>query len=315
MKIHLYNLYHIGDLFFNQSTVKNICQSNAKHQITMYCLYNFEIFRDIPNLKVEHVQSHPQWEILQQNHPFTRLDHETLAINLHICAVSLVSGYQLDQLELKLYNFQCALQNMFCHINDLFKTDLVLTSLSKNELIPILPEVSINAFLSWYADKNDKQLVFYYNYLPKSGQTISFTNHNSIIIHLATTFPDTYILLPTIDSQLQYMIDTKCLTKIINCKEQFECYETESCKNIIQLTKISEYCNYSIHFDTGACFYYINTNTYHSKNTILHVAINTYYYNKLISNYTDDDTIIINNKIKFIEANDNNLDQLIYALT
>jgi hypothetical protein len=316
MNIHLYNLFHIGDLFFNQSIVKNICKSNPKHKFTMYCLYNFGIFSDIPNLEVKHATSHPQFELLQKNHPFMRIGEDTLIINLWIAALFMnaSSGYQQDQIECQLYNYQCALYNVFRSINYFLKTDLLLTHLSKNELLPVLPSVPMESFSEWYNTMNNKQLVFYYNYLPKSGQPIPFTNHDEILMKLATMFSDTLFLVPLIGPELKYMIVTNCLTNIVCCKETFGYAQTESGTHLIQLAKVAEQCNYSIHFDIGACMYYLNSNIYNSKHTVLHIGVNTGYYDKIVSNFTKEDEDFVSKKIIYLYANDNNIDYIVNKL-
>ena len=307
MKLHLFNLFHLGDLFFNRPIVQNIVTSNPSCEVHMYCLYNFAMFQDIPGLTVHLAQSHPKWYILQQNLPFFKIDDDTIAVNLWIATLftNASSGYTQDQIECQFYNYQIALSNVFRSMMGYMNVSLSLSILNKTELIPTLPPVPMDAFTSWYENHSSSRLVFYYNYNPKSGQPVPFSNHTPILIRLATEYPNTLFLVPSAGPELS------SIRNIIDCEKEFGYGPVESGENAIQLSNVADVCDYSIHFDVGACFYYLNRNLYCSKHTVLHVAVHDYYYRNLVSNLPTEDPV--RNKIRYIQTKNDSVEPLILA--
>lgn len=262
----------------------------------MYCLYNFAMFQDIPGLTVHRAQTHPEWYILRNNMPFFKIDDDTIAVNLWIATLFMnaSSGYTQDQIECQFYNYQIALSNVFRSMMGYMNVSLSLSILNKMELIPTLPPVPMDTFTAWHQDHMNSRLVFYYNYNPKSGQPVSFSDHTPILIRLTTEYPDTFFLVPSAGPELS------SIRNIIDCEKEFGYGPVESGENAIQLSNVADVCDYSIHFDVGACFYYLNRNLYHSKHTVLHVAIHDYYYRKLVSNFPIEDPV--RNKIRYIQT-------------
>jgi hypothetical protein len=151
-------------------------------------------------------------------------------------------------------------------------------------------------FIDWNNNRTDKRrLVFYYNYHPKSGQTIPIDNHNLFIIEIAKVFTNYIFLLPNFSQDIEQLIINHSITNIISCEKKFNCKEDITCKNLCMIQKILDHCDFSIHFDIGACFYYINNNTISSKNIPIHISTSEYYTNNLYKN-----SINIKNKANVI---------------
>jgi hypothetical protein len=140
------------------------------------------------------------------------------------------------------------------------------TPLSPIEVLPKIPNTNIDLFLKW-RKINKQPLLFYYNYLPKSSQHIpcmTEDEHMCVILHILTINPDYKILVPKYQG---------LHPRIISCETTFNCVETSTCENVYKLTKIQSLCDYSVHFDIGACMTYMNTDFFTRRNTILHFYI------------------------------------------
>lgn len=278
MKIHLFNNFYNGDLFFNQPIVKNICKNNPEHIFTMFCNYNTYIFRDIPNLNIStHVPYTP--DILYT------ITNDILIINLWIGSLfnnKHITHTTQEDIECNVHNYIIAFKNLLAHIKDTTGIIINLDNFTEDVYLPVIPFVDISDFKSWNKSRdNSSKLIYYPNYYPKSGQQISINNHDDFIYHLALTYPNYIFLVPKLSEQMR----EKNISNIIDCETKFNCKETNSCENLCKLQKIIEECNYSIHFDIGACFYYINSMTPFSKNSIIHIGVSDFYYKNMIKNF------------------------------
>jgi hypothetical protein len=325
MKIFFYNIYNLGDLLFNKSILQTICQSNNNHTLFMISRYNSYLFSDIPNLQHIFFDNIDKTyiDLCNKNNICYFIDNDTdsIFINLWIGTTifNIISNLTVKDCECNLINQFILTQHIFNHIysncNILININYNINEM--NSLLPIIPKTDISFFLKWYEINKNHKLIMYFNYTPKSGQMIPFGSHNDIVLHLAKHNPNSYILLPFIPNDLQLLINKLQINNIINCSILFDCIENKSCENISKIIKISEYCDYSIHFDIGACFYYINQNIYNSNNLILHIGINNDYYNSLINNFSQNDqTYMRNYKIKLLLSHNesaiiSNIDQYI----
>lgn len=296
MLIHLYNNFHNGDLLFNEPVIRNLCTNNPEHTFVMFCTYNSFIFKDIPNLTVELSTPYDRnifFYIINPNH---------IAINLHIGALhnqSNITFLQLCDLELHLENYFTAFKRILNYIKNTHNIDIKFEDFSRPLYLPHIPTANISEFLSWKQNNPTKQkLVFYYNYSPKSGQQIPFDDHDIFLINLANNFTNCTFIIPKYTEKLRDYIENRINSStpnIISCEESFNCKEDKSCENLTKLQKILENCDYSIHFDIGACFYYYNDSYLQSNNIPIHICVNEYYPNRLGQNIPE-----IRNKTKTI---------------
>jgi hypothetical protein len=166
------------------------------------------------------------------------------------------------------------------------------------ESLPTFPDSDISKFEEWLKH-NPAQTLFYFNYMPRSGQRVPFSDHDDILIPLCAKHAGVNFILPKTSDRLSEHIKSNGITNIINCSELFDCMETNTCENLCKLTKIFSLCDYSVHYDIGACFHYVNDKLHEAKNMVLHVGCNTFYFDKFASHY---DPAIFNSKAKFLEC-------------
>jgi hypothetical protein len=264
----------------------------------MFCKYNSYIFKDIPNLTIS----------LQVPYPngcqFYYFSSDILVINIWVYALSLcenITSFNLSHLECNLPNYVIAFKKMleYIYLNHQIKINFEDFS---DDIISVVPDTDISQFTNWNNSRTDKKLVFYYNYLHQSGQNIPF-DHDRLVINLANSFSNYIFIIPKFTEIMRNYINNKGKdsSNIISCEEKFNCIEDITCENLCKIQKIIEQCDYSIHYDIGACFYYCNKSTLTSKNIPIHISINSFYYNNLTSV-----SLSIKNKTKLLIANNNN---------
>jgi hypothetical protein len=299
MKINLYNHYHIGDLLLNEPVIRNLCINNPTHEFTMMCHYNIYMYKDIPNLKVIYVNPN-----LEDRTFYTISQDENkekiLNINLWIIPIFEFMCNTLPEEKVKYIkednsNLECNIKTYFgCfkraleYIQTKEGIKLEFEEYDDVKYLPKLPEADINEFHKWNLNRDQtKKLVFYYNYLPRSGQRIPIFHHDNFIIQMAESHPNYIFILPTFSRRLRNYVRQKSMHSFVNlieCEKQFNCRQTVICENLFKIQKIVELCDYSIHFDIGACFFYLNNRTKTSKNIPIHLSVKEYYFNNLMEN-------------------------------
>ena len=296
MNILLYNNFHIGDLLFNQPIIKNLCKNNPNYTFKLYCNYNTYIFKDIPNFDVIISGIFPAPPTIF----FTIINENTVAINLWIAALASnysITGLKLDDIECNIHNYTIAFKRILDFIKDNSKIAINLEDYNDNIHLPVIPDTDISEFIDWNSKKKDlKKLVFYYNYTPKSGQTVAINDHNTFIVDIAQVFVDCIFIIPNFTPEIEHNIAKSSITNIISCEKDFNCKQNPiSCEHLSKIQKIIEHCDYSIHFDIGACMYYINNNIEFSKNIPIHISVSDVYPSRLMCNSDK-----IKNKMKLI---------------
>ncbi len=221
-------------------------------------------------------------------------------INLWIASIAKFADIRVDNIECNINETYNTLSNNFKVINNTHGLQLLLKNIcDKYELLPEIPHTNIDLFIKWYDNNKDKKLIFYYSYI--SGQPLPLVNHDNILINLSILYPNKYILVPYISNELNVFLHNNNINNIIDCRNTFNCIETRLCENLCKLNKIVELCDYSIHFDIGATMYFCNKNIYNSKNKILYISTNEFFYNSLKSNFNN-----VNDKYTLILSNNEN---------
>jgi len=301
MKILLYNTYHNGDLFFNQSIVRTLCKKNPNHSFTVVCRYNSYIFSEIQNLTISH---DVQEFISRESNLYFVIDNETIAINIWIGALFMnpaITNTTLPDLECNMSGYVKAFQSVLFHIHHELDIKIEVDEYDTMTYMPIIPKTDMSLFQDWYHNRDTtRTYVFYYNYLPKSGQYIPIQNHDVFVFELANIYPHHTFLIPTISPELEMKLHESDIKNVIDCYKQFGLHENITCDNLCALERILQVCDYSIHFDIGACFYYLNQSSITSKNTIIHVGKDSYYYDNMYTNYSD----FLKHKWTFLQADD-----------
>ena len=304
MRIHLFNHYHNGDLFLNEPIIRNLCKNNSEHTFTMFCNYNSYIFKDIPNLTISLQNPYPNGS------QFYYFSSDILVINIWVYALSLcenITTFNLSQLECNLPNYVIGFKRMLEYIYVNHQIKINFDDFSEDIYLPNVPDTDISKFINWNNNRinsnPNQKIIFYYNYIPKSFQTISSEDHDRLIINLAEYFSNYIFIIPKFSEIMHNYINNKDKdsSNIISCEEKFNCIEDITCENLCKIQKIIENCDYSIHYDIGACFYYCNKSTITSKNIPINISINSFYYNNLTSI-----SLSIKNKTKLLIANNNN---------
>jgi len=278
-----YLLEHIGDTFQTQKVVQNIIHCNTNTKTFFYMNKNFFIHSDISaNLLM--TQNEKLLEAIHINH---KHPHKMIAqINKDIVLIDINQGkllnYGIHTAEMNPESYQTGIVTFFDKLRNDKIIDLNYTVLENKDLIPEIPATNIDLFLEWRKlIKNP--LIFYNNYFPKSGQLIPCMTdyeHDQVIIHIAKINPHYIILVP------KYTEGIKDIPNIVSCEKSFNCKETITCENIYKQLKIQDFCNYSIIYEIGACFIYMNTDAFLKKNTILQFTTNDNgSYHKLVTDF------------------------------
>ena len=241
------------------------------------------MFKDIPNLTIQLAVQY------DNNFFFNIINTEHIVFNLWIAALgtqSHITGFDLSSLECNLPNYFTAFKKMINYINATHKFNINFDDYSEDTYLPRLPDTDISDFLRWKENRgNNNKLIFYYNYLPQSGQGIFTQDHSTFIINLATNMPECTFIVPKFCPEIKNYTLTH--NNVIICQEHFNYKEDITCENLVKNQKILEECDYSIHFDIGACFYYVCESSKGANNIVLYLTKTNYYYNNLQSNSKD----------------------------
>jgi hypothetical protein len=311
MNIILFNLFHIGDIYFNQKFVKYLCENNLEHKFYYFCSYNRFIFNEISNLKVlvEEDELYTKYEniFIQRNmfnngsdnfnnlcDPYFVIDNNLLFINMWCLAFNKIVNTN-NNMDCDLRRLLIANKLRFNEIENDLKITLNFPVDNCELLVPTLPKVNIDEFLEWYKS-NNKSLIFYYNYLPMSGQHTPVSNeneHNYILENLSRVFSDKIFIVPKMNAELKNICITNNINNIISCIDNFNCIETKSCENLVKIAKITTYCDKTFYFDVGANFLIFNSNIFDDtvKSIYINISSSSIIYNKFRS------TIDISSKI------------------
>jgi hypothetical protein len=263
-----YHIGHIGDTFHTQRIIQNIIHCNPDKQILFYTSNNQYIQNDISNnMLVKNNETADIINLLEKIHknPYTLVlqNNEILTIQL---GINKLINNGIGMVEMNPISYQDAIIHFLSELKKNCDIHFNYTPLSPIEVLPKIPNTNIDLFLKW-RKINKQPLLFYYNYLPKSSQHIpcmTEDEHMCVILHILTINPDYKILVPKYQG---------LHPRIISCETTFNCVETSTCENVYKLTKIQSLCDYSVHFDIGACMTYMNTDFFTRRNTILHFYI------------------------------------------
>jgi hypothetical protein len=275
-----YHIGHIGDTFHSQRIIQNIIRCNPDKDILFYTPNNQFIQNDISNnLLIKNDDTATIIDALEKihMHPYLLVVQFDTIVTIQLCASKLINN-GIHICEMNPISYQDGIIQYLKKIENEHNLHFNYIPLSPTELLPKIPTTNIDSFLEW-RKVNTQPLLFYYNYLPKSSQQnpcMTEDEHMSVILHLLTINPDYLVLVP------KYL---GCHPRIISCEKMFNCTETNTCENIYKLTKIQFLCDYSIHFDIGACEIYMNTEFFQRRNTILHFNTNGSGYLDTIYNF------------------------------
>jgi len=270
MKIIFYQWGHIGDGFFTKSFIKQFCELNDDHDISLMLKYNSFLFTDILNLKIImpcNDNKYTNNDFNGKNYdPFNNIivDNDEYLINNNIVEepfpdifyrlyndvlyiktwFGIISNYDItDYMDCDIGKFNIYFNNIINDINN--KYDFNLKLINNIDLLPTIPKTDIYEFLNF---KNNKKIIFYYNFYGNAHQKFNI-DHDDNIIKLSNKYPDYFICCALKPNVSNY--------NIISI-ENFNYIKDPSCKNITNAYYCAINSDIVYSFDTGACFYYLN---------------------------------------------------------
>ena len=306
--IIFFNRYHIGDVHLSQPYIKNIIESNKD-------IYNFYAYTHINTFIFENIK------IIDSNNNSHLLDivkhHEMsssryiyikeqgiLLINTWLAVLAQCNSDIIRDIECNLYKYNNVYKQI---LNDILNEHNIIIHFNDTNIFPVIPCIDMTEFNNFQNKNQNYNFLFYYNYLPNSGQKIPIetaTEHDTVILEIAKN--KTYmILVPSISSNMQEIIDKNLITNIIDCTKVFNLIQDITCYNVYYLAYIANKCNISIHFDVGVCFTYINkdfiqnfVSSTNMNQKCVHLGITPYFYKNLII----DNPSIPDNYVIFYES-------------
>lgn len=300
-KIIFFNNYHIGDLLFTKSFIKQFCELNDNYDISLLCSYNSFLFSDIKNLNIimpsiENNYKNDKFNggtnepinniyinndvykyykniinnIFIETNLYTNLNYyiynnEIIFINTWIG----IDYYKyVKLLECNLINCNKYYNYIINDINNEYK--LKINLINNLDLMPSIPYTNIDDFLN-FISINKKKTIFYYNYYPNSNQSFTNINHEYNIKSLSIKYTD-YIICCAIKPDYN-------ANNIISI-EQFGYNKDITCENIAKALYCAMNSDIVFSFDIGSCFYYLNDLLEQTfKGIWFHVACTDKYYN------------------------------------
>jgi hypothetical protein len=274
MKIIFYQWGHIGDGFFTKSFIKQFCELNDNHDISLMLKYNSFLFTDIPNLKIIMPCNNNKYtntdfngknydpfnniivdnneylihnNIVEEPFPdiFFRLFNDILYIKTWF---GIINNYDItDKIDCDIIKINIYFNNIIKIINN--QLNLNLNLINNINLLPTIPNTNIDKFLNFKLNHNNK-IIFYYNYYGNACQKFNI-NHDDNIIKLSNKYPDYFICCALKPNVSNY--------NIISI-EIFNYIKEPSCENISKAYYCAVNSDIVYSFDTGACFFHLNNN-------------------------------------------------------
>jgi hypothetical protein len=297
-KLILMNLFHIGDVFMIQQIMRRICLYNPHVQIEFVAYNAFYLYKDIakecPNLTIVDASVHPLRKRFKRIRfmPFVCLHPGVFVVHLWLGALGCferVPGSERiprsdSYLEYHYENMYKKVQRIFGHIHTVFGVQFALPDCEhRSQLIPIIPDTDTALFDAWRVTRGDRPRVLYYNFGPRSMQSIGIReeDHARIVLALSAARPDMDVLVP-------FGAPAERPSNVWSCEESFGCVVSPSCENLCMLAKINLNCNFSVHFDIGACLFYPSQYLYsHTSCKFIHASIESFYYERLRDSFGD----------------------------
>lgn len=281
--IVFYNFWNFGDIYFSQPYISNIIKNNPNYDFYYACKQGDFIFNNVKDLKIVDLTIFIDLTNKSHTHYFYNQNKKILFINTWVVPMhfkymkyNIIPDTVIDILHQ--YNIQTIEDiNKNFNFNIIFDKDI--------NIIPELPIIDLTSYDNFKKQNNDKTIIFYYNYLPQSGQQVPVKteeDHNKIIVKLSNN-NNNIILLPEINEKLDKIIKIFNKNNIYDANKLFNLDINRKCYNIIYYGWICMKCNYSIHYDSGRAFTYINNyavnNDFITKR--LHISNNNDYYQRM----------------------------------
>ena len=295
MKVIFSNNCSVGDIYFSQPFIKNIVTNNPEHDYYIYhqtCSY---YFTDV--LKIKDVNKIPELkELLYQVFNFKINLHELVNIDnmssyiyrydktnniLLICTwLGCIRKKYPDMLECNMIKYNDTYKFLVYDLNKELDINLKFDHKLSLDIYPEVPTLNINKFREFKNKNFNKNIIFYYNFLPSSGQSYpvkNYNEHNEIIKNLSE---NNIVVIPHKQS---YKGNTDNVYFADDFLENVEYYDA---KNFYYHAQMAYESDYSIYYDLGRGFMSMNKKFIEENNCNirLHITNNEYFYHSLNTN-------------------------------
>jgi len=309
MKVIFSNNCSVGDVYFSQPFIKNIVENNPDNDYYIYhqtCSY---YFTDI--LKIKDVNKIPELkELLYQVFNFKINLHDLVNIDnmssyiyrydktnniLLICTwLGCIRRKYPDMLECNMIKYNDTYKLLVYDLNKDLNINLKFHHNLSLDIYPEVPTLNINKFIEFKHKFFDKKIIFYYNFLPSSGQSYPIKNydeHNEIIKNLSE---NNIVVIPHKQSY------KGTIENVYFADDFLENVDYYDAKNFYYHAQMAYESDYSIYYDLGRGFMSMNKTFIKNNNSNirLHITNNEYFYNSLNNNF-----LIPKDYIKLIKVN------------
>ena len=316
MKIIFANNCSIGDIYFSQPFIKNIVQNNPQYHYYIYhqtCSY---YFTDLLEPSIKDVNKIPELKELIYNIFDFKIDIDKLT-NIHnlssyvyrynkehniliICTWLgiLREKYEIIK-ELDMLSYNKGYELLINDINFDLNVNLIYDNLINLNLYPCVSHLDITKFKDFKEINSDKKIIFYYNFLPSSGQSFPIKDdreHIEVIKSLNKNKNNIIVLTKKYKTELQF-------ENIYYADDFIDNVEYYDAKNFYFHAEMANISDYSIYYEIGRGFMYMNRTFIEENNSNIRIHISNSdrydYYSVLNSN-----ELIPNNYTKFIKVCD-----------
>jgi len=296
MKIVFSNNCSVGDIYFSQPFIKNIVTNNPDYDYYFYHMTSSYYFTDLLQPNIKDVNKIPEFKEELYNVFGFRIDVDKL-INIHnmsnytyrydsnnnILLICTWAGRMMNDysaLECNMINYNEVYKRMIDDINNDLELTLNYKDTISLDVYPSVPTLHIDKYREFQKLHCDKKIIFYYNFLPCSGQKFpikSKEEHNIIIENLAEQ------AIVVITDKKSYFGNNKNVYFADDFIENVEYYDA---KNFYYQAQMAYETTFSVYYDLGRSFMYMNKTFIedNNKNIRLHISNNEYYYNTLNKN-------------------------------
>jgi hypothetical protein len=324
MKICFYNPCHIGDIFFSQPFVIDICKKNHSVQFYYWVICghifyenmcdNLRYIEDIHSLKyTQHLENGEPPENISNGNDYLkqtmlRNGSEKLIVfeysgEKYIGINTWCSALNNRNSEMELYGLLEGFNSSIRIIKDNYDihlNNIIFNNYTDNTCyMPIIPNCEVEFYDMWVNEYKPKKRIFIYNYIGRSGGN---NNYNFLAIELSKKYTDITFILPL------YYPWFEGIPNIKTCDKDFGYFNDIQCYNLIQIEKIATSCDIIFTVCSGSAWIFFNRKINESSKKYMdspgHISlINTWYKNC----YNSDKDVVqffdLNNVLSIIDTN------------
>ena len=309
MKIIFSNNCSVGDIYFSQPFIKNIVENNPENDYYFYHQTSSYYFTDILNIKdvnkdnefKEYIYKIFNFKInlydlvnIDNMSSYTYRYDKTNNILLICTWLGCLRQKYNSMKECDMISYNKTYKHFINDINTDLNISLIYDNKLSLDVYPCVPKLNIDKYREFIHSNCDKKIIFYYNFLPSSGQQFPVKNieeHDQIISVLS----ESNIVVLT--SKNTSFIGNKNIFFADDFLENVEYYDA---KNFYYHAQMAYESDYSIYFDLGRGFMSMNKTFIEDNNSNIriHITNNEYYYNSLNNNL-----LVPKNYMNLIKAN------------